>query len=196
MNDIELKALELKRKAWEVLDGKAEADLLFQELYRLERQSPEFLDSVASQLEADNGRWSATSALPDAVVKRDKSTQRIEEISFHALDEHSRQSTGAIKNEQKRGLVASEHEIDSDLVTGTDHEVGSEHKTGSDHKSAPDHKTEFKHIAMPRNAELEMSKAAEEYCERLSVIVWRSDYGDRAWIEDFAKELNKKKDEK
>ncbi len=178
MNDIELKALELKRKAWEVLDGKAEADLLFQELYRLERQSPEFLDSVASQLEADNGRWSATSALPDAVVKRDKSTQRIEEISFHALDEHSRQSTGAIKNEEKRGTIDAEHEIGSGPVTGTDH------------------KTEFKHIAMPRNAELEMTKAAEEYCERLSVIVWRSDYGDRAWIEDFAKELNKKKDEK
>ncbi|RTL45780.1 MAG: hypothetical protein EKK48_00100 [Candidatus Melainabacteria bacterium] len=156
MNDIELKALELKRKAWEVLDGKAEADVLFQELYRLERQSPDFLESVAKQLEADNGRWSVTSALPNAEVKREQATQRIEEISFHALDEP----------------VNEPHA----------HEVGRE---------------QFQHVSVPKNAELEMSQHAAENAERLSVIVWRSDYGDRAWLEDFAKDINKKnKDEK
>ncbi|MFN8554578.1 MAG: hypothetical protein U0103_24170 [Candidatus Obscuribacterales bacterium] len=156
MNDIELKALELKRKAWEVLDGKAEADVLFQELYRLERQSPDFLESVAKQLEADNGRWSVTSALPNAEVKREQATQRIEEISFHALDEQ----------------VNEPHA----------HEAGRE---------------QFQHVSVPKNAELEMSQHAAENAERLSVIVWRSDYGDRAWLEDFAKDINKKnKDEK
>lgn len=156
MNDIELKALELKRKAWEVLDGKAEADVLFQELYRLERQSASFLESVAKQLEADNGRWSVTSALPNAVVKREQSTQRIEEISFHALDE-------------------KKDEPDT-------HEVG---------------RAQFQHVSVPKNAELEMKQHADEIAERLSVIVWRSDYGDRAWLEDFAKDINKKnKDEK
>ncbi len=151
MNDIELKALELKRKAWEVLDGKADADVLFQELYRLERQTPAFFESVAKQLEEDNGRWAATSALPNAEVKRELATHRIEEISFHALDEH-----------------LSEH----------------------DHQ---ENKTEFQHVAVSKTAELELSRLAELSSESLSVVVWRSDYGDRAWIEDFAKELNDKK---
>jgi hypothetical protein len=159
MNDIELKALELKRKAWEVLDGKAEADALFQELYRLERQTPEFLEAVAKQLEADNGRWSTTSALPDVAVKRAEPSQRIEEISFHALDETSKQ-------------LPTQH---------THHE----------------NRTEFQHTAVSRDAELELSKASENHPEPLSVVVWRSDFGDRAWIEDFAKEMSdKKKDAK
>jgi len=151
MNDIELKALELKRKAWEVLDGKAEADVLFQELYRLERQTPEFFESVAKQLEEDNGRWAATSALPNAAVKRELATQRIEEISFHALDEQP-----------------SDHII-------------------------PENRTEFQHVGVSKTAELELSKSAESGVESLSVVVWRSDYGDRAWIEDFAKEISDKK---
>ncbi len=155
MNDIELKALELKRKAWEVLDGKADADVLYQELYRLERQTPDFFESVAKQLEEDNGRWAATSALPNAEVKRETATQRIEEISFHALDE----------------------QISED--------------------ASHDHKTEFQHVHVSKTAELELSRSAEASPESLSVVVWRSDYGDRAWIEDFAKELNdKKKDAK
>lgn len=159
MNDIELKALELKRKAWEVLDGKAEADILFQELYRLERQTPEFLESVAQQLEADNGRWSATSALPNVEIKRDQATKRIEEISFHALDEKVPEKT------QEPQLQ--------------------------------DNKAEFSHVAVPRGAEMELSRNSETSAEQLSVIVWRSDYGDRAWIEDFAKEItDKKKDAK
>ncbi|HEY9732604.1 MAG TPA: hypothetical protein V6C89_11870 [Drouetiella sp.] len=155
MNDIELKALELKRKAWEVLDGKAEADVLFQELYRLERQTPEFLDSVAQQLEADNGRWSATSALPNVEIKRDEASKRIEEISFHALDEKAHRP------------------------------------------ETPEHKTEFRHVAVPRSAELKLSSNSEANAEQLTVIVWRSDFGDRAWIEDFAREItDKKKDSK
>ena len=157
MNDIELKALELKRKAWEVLDGKADADVLFQELYRLERQTPEFFESVAKQLEEDNGRWAATSALPNAEVKRESATHRIEEISFHALDEQP-----------------SERDDDEHV-----------------------NKTVFQHVAVPKTAELELSRHAEPSPESLSVVVWRSDYGDRAWIEDFAKDLNdKKKDAK
>lgn len=155
MNDIELKALELKRKAWEVLDGKADADGLFQELYRLERQAAEFFEAVAKQLEEDNGRWSATSALPNVEVKRESATQRIEEISFHALDEER-----------------PEHDT---------HEQ----------------KTEFQHVHVSKTAELELSRNTESPPETLSVVVWRSDYGDRAWIEDFAKDLNdKKKDAK
>ncbi len=155
MNDIELKALELRRKAWEVLTGKAEADVLLQELYRLERQTPDFFEAVAKQLEEDNGRWAATSALPDAEIKREIETQRIEEISFHAL-----------------GVKAVEHHSD-------------------------EHKTEFQHVAVPKSAELELSRNAETSGEALSVVIWKSDYGDRAWIEDFAKELNdKKKDAK
>ncbi|MBS1955937.1 MAG: hypothetical protein JST89_17260 [Cyanobacteria bacterium SZAS-4] len=155
MNDIELKALELKRKAWEVLDGKADADVLFQELYRLERQTPDFFESVAKQLEEDNGRWAATSALPNAEVKRETATQRIEEISFHALDEQ-----------------LSSHE-------------------------SHEHKTEFQHVHVSKTAEMELSRNSEPSPESLSVVVWRSDYGDRAWIEDFAKDLNdKKKDAK
>jgi hypothetical protein len=128
---------------------------LFQELYRLERQTPEFFESVAKQLEEDNGRWSATSALPNAAVKRESVTHRIEEISFHALD----------------GQL-------SELAI-------------------PENKTEFKHVAVSKNAELELSRSAEADAESLSVVVWRSDYGDRAWIEDFAKEIgDKKKDAK
>lgn len=156
MNDIELKALELKRKAWEVLDGKADADVLFQELYRLERQTPDFFEAVAKQLEEDNGRWAPTSALPNAEVKREKATQRIEEISFHALDEQ--------------------------LV---------------EHESHDEHKSEFQHVHVSKTAEMELTRSAEPTPESLSVVVWRSDYGDRAWIEDFAKEMNdKKKDAK
>jgi hypothetical protein len=156
MNDIELKALELKRKAWEVLDCKAEADVLFQELFRLERQTPEFFEAVAKQLEEDNGRWAATSALPNAEVRREAATSRIEEICFHALDSQT-----------------EEH-------------------------PHPENKTEFKHVAVPKPAAEEMSRTADKDSEPLSVIVWRSDYGDRAWIEDFAKDFtdNKKKDAK
>lgn len=155
MNDIELKALELRRKAWEVLDGKADPDALFQELYRLERQQPEFFDSVATQLEEDNGRWSSTSALPDAEIKRDVQSRRIEEISFHAVDER----------------------------------VGN--KTVTNQSQA--HKAEFEHVALPKTAEEEMSRALPINADQLSVIVWRSDFGDRAWIEDFARDFNDKK---
>jgi hypothetical protein len=151
MNDIELKALELKRKAWEVLDGKAEIDVLFQELYRLERQTPDFFDSVAKQLEEDNGRWAATSALPNAEVRRESATQRIEEISFHALN-----------------------------LQVTDH-------------NQSEIKEEFQHVSVPKSAALEMDRNTDVGAEPLSVIVWRSDYGDRAWIEDFAKDFTEKK---
>ena len=151
MNDIELKALELKRKAWEVLDGKAEIDVLFQELYRLERQTPDFFDSVAKQLEEDNGRWAATSALPNAEVRRESATQRIEEISFHALN-----------------------------LQVTDH-------------NPSEIKEEFQHVSVPKSAALEMDRNMDVASEPLSVIVWRSDYGDRAWIEDFAKDFTEKK---
>jgi hypothetical protein len=153
MNDIELKALELKRKAWEVLDGKAEIDVLFQELYRLERQTPDFFDSVAKQLEEDNGRWAATSALPNAEVRRESATQRIEEISFHAL------------NFQVTDQGHNQAEI----------------------------KEEFQHVSVPKSAALEMDRNTDVGVEPLSVIVWRSDYGDRAWIEDFAKDFTEKK---
>jgi len=156
MNDIELKALELKRKAWEVLDCKAEVEVLFQELYKLERQTPEFFEAVAKQLEEDNGRWAATSALPNAEVKREATTNRIEEISFHALDAH--------------------------MVV---------------HPSL-ENKTEFQHVSVPKPAAEEMNRSTDKDSEPMSVIVWRSDYGDRAWIEDFAKDFNanKKKDAK
>ncbi len=147
MNDVELKALELKRKAWEVLDANADVEVLFQELYRLERQTPEFFEEVAKQLEADNGRWAASSALPNAAVKREAGTTRIEEISFHALLSHTTPSN-----------------------------------------SHTEERTEFQHVAVSKTAAEEMNRTAEKNTEPLSVIVWRSDYGDRAWIEDFAKD--------
>ena len=116
VTDIELRALELKRRAWEALAKQTGTTVLFRELSQMERQTPEFFELVVKQLEADNGRWLASSALPNVKVKRD-SASKIEEISFFAIDSEC---------------------LDS----------------------------------------------------QPSALVWRSDHGDREWIEDFAKDYS------
>ncbi|HEY9679179.1 MAG TPA: hypothetical protein V6C76_14315 [Drouetiella sp.] len=175
MNDVELKALELKRKAWEVLDGKAEAEELFQELYRLERGPNEFFVAVAQQLEEDNGRWAATSGLPNAEIKRDASNSRIEEISFHALDVVD-------------GIPMDEH-------PGCEpHELRSDAEVTVRFSKQDNHKAEFQHVGISKSAEEELSRASfSAGTDHPTVIVWRSDYGDRAWIEQFADDVNNTK---
>jgi len=83
MNEIEQKSLALKRKAWEVMDTQSTPDELFAEMHRIERHSPELFEQIVAQMEADNGRWSETSQLPNVIVKRGNNG-RVEEIAFAA----------------------------------------------------------------------------------------------------------------
>lgn len=81
MEDVQQLALKIRRRAFEVLDGKESLSAFLESLWQLDSQTPELLEQVADQMEQDNGRWSAASALPDITVGRDKSG-RIGLITF------------------------------------------------------------------------------------------------------------------
>jgi len=85
-DDVEQLALQLRRRAFEVLDGKESLTALLESLWQLDAQKPDLLAKVAEQMEQDNGRWSATSALPEITVSRDKNG-RIGLITFTSADE-------------------------------------------------------------------------------------------------------------
>ena len=81
MNEVEQLALNIRRKAFQVLDGKESLTGFLDSLWQLDTQKPELFQEVAIQLEQDNDRWSSTSALPEVTVRRDKSG-RIGLITF------------------------------------------------------------------------------------------------------------------
>ena len=84
MNEAERRSLEIRRKALEVFDGKAE-ELEFQKiLHLIERNQANFLDAVVKQLEEDNGRWSDSSGFPNVKVRRD-GNGRVQTVTFEAL---------------------------------------------------------------------------------------------------------------
>ncbi len=85
MDDVEQIALQIRRRAFEVLDGKESLNAFLDSLWQLDAQKPALLEKVAQQLEADNGRWSKSSALPDISVGRDKSG-RVGLITFTSPD--------------------------------------------------------------------------------------------------------------
>lgn len=93
MNEVEQLALNLRRRAFEVLEGKESLTAFLDALWLLDSQTPDLLDKVALQLEQDNGRWSSTSALPEVDVRRDKSG-RIGVISFTAPEEQTAGTVG------------------------------------------------------------------------------------------------------
>lgn len=80
--------------AFEVLDGKESLTAFLESLWQLDSQKPELLDKLAAQLEQDNGRWSATSALPEVTVGRDREG-RVGLITFS--------STETNHNSEKKG---------------------------------------------------------------------------------------------
>ena len=84
MNEAERRSLEIRRKALEVFDGKSEELELQKILHLIERNQPDFLDSVVKQLEEDNGRWSDSSGFPNAKVRRD-ANGRVQTVTFEAL---------------------------------------------------------------------------------------------------------------
>ncbi|MCC6977720.1 MAG: hypothetical protein IT343_05330 [Candidatus Melainabacteria bacterium] len=84
MNEAERKSLEIRRQALEVFDGKAEQLELHKILHLIERNQPDFLEAVVTQLEEDNGRWSDSSGFPNVQVKRD-AQERVQTITFEAL---------------------------------------------------------------------------------------------------------------
>lgn len=84
MNEAERRSLELRRKALEVFDGKAEQLELHKILHLIERNQPDFLETVVKQLEEDNGRWSDSSGFPSVQVKRD-AKERVQTVTFEAL---------------------------------------------------------------------------------------------------------------
>lgn len=85
VEDVEQLALQIRRRAFEVLDGRESLTAFLESLWQLDSQKPELLEKVASQLEQDNGRWSATSALPEITVGRDKAG-RVGLITFTSTD--------------------------------------------------------------------------------------------------------------
>ncbi len=84
MNEAERRSLEIRRKALEVFDGKAEELEVQKILHLIERNQPDFLDAVVKQLEEDNGRWSDNSGFPNAKVRRD-ANDRVQTVTFEAL---------------------------------------------------------------------------------------------------------------
>ncbi len=84
MNEAERRSLEIRRKALEVFDGKAEELELQKILHLIERNQPDFLETVVKQLEEDNGRWSDSSGFPNAKVRRD-GNGRVQTVTFEAL---------------------------------------------------------------------------------------------------------------
>lgn len=101
MKEPETKALYLRRKALDVLDGKLDKQDLLRELHRIERNEPELFEAVVKQLEADNDRWSRSSALPNVKVERD-GDGRIQTISFHPVMEQSEEEN---EKEEERNVV-------------------------------------------------------------------------------------------
>ncbi len=84
MNEAERLSLEIRRKALEVFDDKAEELELQKILHLIERNQPDLLESVVKQLEEDNGRWSDSSGFPNAKVRRD-ANGRVQTVTFEAL---------------------------------------------------------------------------------------------------------------
>lgn len=84
MNEAERRSLEIRRKALEVFDGKSEELELQKILHLIERNQPDFLETVVKQLEEDNGRWSDSSGFPNAKVRRD-GNGRVQTVTFEAL---------------------------------------------------------------------------------------------------------------
>ena len=97
VEDVEKIALSLRRRAFEVLEGRESLTAFLETLWQLDSNTPELLEQVASQLELDNGRWSAASALPEITVKRDKEG-RIGLISFNSPDAAREAHNERIKN--------------------------------------------------------------------------------------------------
>ena len=95
MNDAERKSMEIRRKALEVFDGKAEELELQKILHLIERHQPAFLETVVKQLEEDNGRWSDSSGFPNAKVLRDEH-ERIQTVTFEALGQVRQDGTNEI----------------------------------------------------------------------------------------------------
>lgn len=81
MTDIEQIALDLRKRALDVLDGKAEENELVYELHRLERNDPPLFDQIVRQLEVDNERWSESSGFPVVSVQRDGAA-KLERLVF------------------------------------------------------------------------------------------------------------------
>lgn len=96
LEDVEQLALKLRRRAFEVLDGRESLTAFLETLWQMDSQKPELLEKVAQQLEQDNGRWSAASALPEITVGRDKAG-RIGLITFTSTDT-ARESNKKKKN--------------------------------------------------------------------------------------------------
>lgn len=90
MNEAEIRSLEIRRKALEVFDGKCDVLELQKILHLIERNQPELLEQVASQLVQDNGRWSDSSGFPNVKVQRD-TNERVQTISFEALGKKNAQ---------------------------------------------------------------------------------------------------------
>jgi hypothetical protein len=84
MNEAEIRSLEIRRKALEVFDGKCEVLELQKLLHIIERNQPDFLETVVQQLLADNGRWSDSSGFPNVKIQRD-AKGRVQTITFEAL---------------------------------------------------------------------------------------------------------------
>jgi len=81
MNDAERKSLTIVQQAFAVIDGRESSDEVVRHLHRLERNTPELFNDVVTQLERDNGRWSAASSMPSVEVIRDEEG-RVEAIIF------------------------------------------------------------------------------------------------------------------
>lgn len=84
MNEAERTSLEIRRKALEALDGKVEAVEVQKLLHLVERNQPDFLETVVRQLEEDNGRWSDSSGFPNVKVGRDPNG-RLLTVTFEGL---------------------------------------------------------------------------------------------------------------
>lgn len=84
MNEAERTSLEIRRKALEALDGKVEAVEVQKLLHLVERNQPDFLETVVKQLEEDNGRWSDSSGFPNVKVGRDPNG-RLLTVTFEGL---------------------------------------------------------------------------------------------------------------
>jgi len=85
IEDVEQLALQIRRRAFEVLDGKESLTSFLETLWQMDSQKPALLEQVAQQMERDNGRWNAASALPEISVGRDK-TGRIGLITFTGIN--------------------------------------------------------------------------------------------------------------
>jgi hypothetical protein len=97
MEDVQQLALTIRRRAFEVLDGKESLTAFLETLWQLDSQKPDLLEQVAQQMEQDNGKWSSTSALPDITVGRDKAG-RIGLITFTGAEAAKTTESGRKRN--------------------------------------------------------------------------------------------------